>query len=101
MTTIDIQWKHIVQIWRTYIWMTIVVCAANLVVGGLIGVVVGVVGSIASISHEIVRYTAMTLGATIGLCSTLLPIKWLLGRDFGDFRLVLISNDGDKIQRSR
>lgn len=76
--------------WRN---LVAVVCSTLLgaIVGGIVSVAMGAVGASPG---EITLVTAL-LGFILGLAISIVPMKLILGKDYGEFRLVLVARAGD------
>ena len=59
------------------------------IVGGILGGILGAMGT----SITTVQYIVAPIGFVIGLAVCIIPLKLILGRDFGEFRLVLVKNE--------
>ncbi len=74
--------------WRNIIAI-IAAVVAGVILGGIIGFILGVLGA----SIQTVQFVTMPIGFVIGLAVSIVPIKLILGKDFGEFRLVLLQNE--------
>jgi hypothetical protein len=88
---LEVTWGHAVRVWWAYLWRNLLMIVAMLVLGAALGFVIGfVMGALGISSKTIVAVTAV-FGAILGLALSVVPIKLILGKDFGSFRLVLVS----------
>ena len=58
------------------------------VAGAGLGFVLGVVG----VAPDVIRRLSFVIGLALGLVVSIVPIRMVLGKDFGEFRLVLLAN---------
>ena len=62
---------------------------AGVILGWIIGFILGALGA----SLQTVQLVTAPIGFGIGLAISIVPIKLILGKDFGEFRLVLLQNE--------
>ena len=74
--------------WRNII-AVIAAVVAGAIVGGIIGFILGVLGA----PIQTVKFVTAPIGFGIGLAFSIVPIKLILGKDFGEFRLVLLQDE--------
>jgi hypothetical protein len=60
-----------------------------MIVGFIIGFILGLILGIIGIEPN--KSIMLILGIIIGLAISTIPMKMILGKDFGEFRLVLLS----------
>jgi hypothetical protein len=60
------------------------------IVGGALGIVMILAGYETQEIQAVARPTGAVLGAIIGIGMSIIPVKLVLGRNFGEFRLVLV-----------
>ena len=90
---LEVTWNRAIRVWWSYLWRNLLAILAAMLLGGLAGFFIGVVTGILGISTETTKLMATVVGAVIGLAISIVPIKLILGKDFGEFRLVLVKND--------
>ena len=61
----------------------------GMVVGAIIGFIMGALG----FEIRTIQLVTAPLGGVIGLLISIVPMKLILGMDFGEFRLVLLAKD--------
>jgi hypothetical protein len=64
-----------------------------MVVGGIIGFIIGFILRALGASMETIEIVTTPIGFIIGLLISIIPLKMILGMNFGEFRLVLVSNE--------
>jgi hypothetical protein len=90
---LEITWKRAVAVWWAYLWRNLIVIAIAMIIGGIIGGMLGYIMEMLGASVETIRSISIPLGAIIGLAISIIPVKMILGKDFGEFRLVLVKKD--------
>jgi hypothetical protein len=89
---LEVTWKRAVKVWWSYLWRNIIALIGAVIIGGVIGGIFGFILGMLGASEEIVQLVVAPIGFIIGIGISIVPIKMILGKDFGDFRLVLIEN---------
>ena len=84
-------WSRVVQVWWALTWRSAAAMFASLLVGTLLGAVAGVIFHAAGSSAQISRGFTQLLGAGLGLAVSIVPVKLIIGKNFGEFRLVLLA----------
>ena len=84
-------WDRTAQIWWAFFWRNVLILIPATLVGALLGGIVGVVLGIAGANPDTVRIATFPIGFLVGASSSIIPLKMILGKDFGEFRLVLVS----------
>ncbi len=62
-----------------------------MILGGIIGGVIGFVLGAAGVAPEIIQPVIVLVSFICGLAISIVPLKLILGKDFGEFRLVLLA----------
>ena len=57
-----------------------------------VGFIFGFILALLGVEQQIIQFVTGSLGFVIGFLLSVLPMRMILGKNFGDFRLVLISN---------
>lgn len=90
---LNVTWNRAIRVWWSLAWRNLIAILASMVLGAIVGFIVGMIlGSFGASVHTIQWVTA-PLGAILGLVISIIPIKMILGKDFGEFRLVLLGDD--------
>jgi hypothetical protein len=87
---LEVTWKRAAKVWWSYLWRNLIAIIVAMVIGGIIGAILGFVLGALGASIETIQIITMPIGAIIGLLISIVPIKMILGKDFGEFRLVLV-----------
>jgi len=90
---LDVTWNRAVFVWWAYLWRSVVAVVAGMVAAGIVGAVGGVVLGILGVSVRTIQEIMLPVGIAIGLIFSIIPIKMILGKDFGEFRLVLLGKE--------
>ena len=64
-----------------------------MVVGAVIGAIMGFVLGAAGASVRTIQVLVMPVGVVIALALSVVPMKLILGKSFGEFRLVLLKTE--------
>ncbi len=89
---VEISWRRTWRIWWAYAWRNLLMTLASMVAGGIVGFIVGFLLGLLGVEQQIIQYITGSLGFVIGFLLSVLPMRMILGKNFGDFRLVLIRN---------
>jgi hypothetical protein len=88
-------WKMAIRVWWSYLWRNLLMILASFILGAIVGALLCFVLSLLGVGQEVIKVVSMIAGACIGLCASVVPIKLLLGKDFGTFRLILVDKTGN------
>ena len=90
---LEVTWKRVFPIWLSYLWRNIIaiICATiiSFIVSYLIGSVMTYFGFKTSFINLVTRVTGFLIGITISI----IPLKMVIGKNFGNFRLTLVTNN--------
>ena len=90
---LKVTWKLALRVWWAFFWRLAItfaiVCAAICV----FALVVGYTGTWLGVPMSILVAIAKVVGWCLGLSLTIVPIRLILGKRFGHFRLLLVSTD--------
>jgi hypothetical protein len=93
---LEITWRRALRIWWSYLWRNLIAIIVAMLLGGIVGFVIGFILGSLGISVETIQLITAPIGAVIGLVISVFPLKMILGKDFGEFRLVLVKNETDR-----
>ena len=88
----EVTWGRAARVWWSYLWRNLFAIVAAMVIGGLIGAVLGFILGIAGVAQNKIVMLTLPIGMIVGLGISIVPIKMILGKNFGEFRLVLVKN---------
>ncbi len=89
---LEVTWKRAIKVWWSYLWRNFIAIIGASLIGGIFGGIVGFVGAALGASFETLQVIIMPIAVIIGLVVSIIPIKMILGKDFGEFRLVLVQD---------
>lgn len=87
---LEVTWKRAAKVWWSYLWRSIIAIIVAMVLGGIVGFIIGFVLGAMGVSTQTIQFITAPIGMIIGLLISVVPIKMILGKDFGEFRLVLL-----------
>ncbi|MCP4142875.1 MAG: hypothetical protein GY755_21745 [Chloroflexi bacterium] len=90
---LEITWKRTVKIWWSYLWRNLIAIVVASIIGGIIGGILGFIMGAMGVSLEIIQLVSAPIGGIIGLLISIFPMRLILGKDFGEFRLVLVKSE--------
>ncbi len=82
--------RRVIKIWWAYVWRYAVACAVSFVIAAVAGAVLGYSMGARGYSREVTKATAYAVGLFIGVATTIVPLKLIIGKQFKGFRLVLL-----------
>jgi hypothetical protein len=87
---LEVTWKRASKVWFAYLWRNLLAIIGaviiGVIIGGLFGFILGMLGA----SKETIQVVIAPIGFIIGLGISIIPLKLILGKYFGEFRLVLV-----------
>jgi hypothetical protein len=89
---LEVTWGRTAKVWWAFFWRNIVAIIAATVAGVILISIVGFILGALGVSLQTLQLVAAPIGIVIGLAITIVPLKLILGKDFGEFRLVLLQN---------
>lgn len=89
---LEVTWKRAMRIWWAFTWRNFIGLVFATVTGAITGALVGVSSSLFEIPNKDSTAEAMILGFLIGIFFSVLAMKMTIGKQYGNYRLVLISN---------
>ena len=87
---LEVTWKRAAKVWWSYLWRSIIAIIVAMVLGGIVGFIIGFVLGAMGVSTQTIQFITTPIGMVIGLLISIVPIRMILGKDFGEFRLVLL-----------
>jgi hypothetical protein len=88
---VEVTWGRVVRVWWAYAWRNVIAIIIAMIAGGIVGFILGFVMGAAGVSPRTIAYITGPIGAVMGVAFSVVPMKMILGKDFGQFRLVLVS----------
>jgi len=90
MEELEVTWGRVLKIWWSYVWRNLLAIIGAMVVGGLVGGIIGFVMGALGMSAEAIRMVVAPVSGAMGVAISIVPMKLILGKNFGEFRLVLL-----------
>ena len=90
---LEITWGRFIRVWWAHYWRCLIAMIICFIICSIIGFIIGFVMGMLGASIRMIQVVSFTIGLIIGLGVSLVPMRMILGKDFGEFRLVLISNE--------
>ena len=90
---LEVTWGRAARVWFAFLWRNLFAIVGGVILGGIIGFLVGFLAQLTGLEPEVGQRITMVLGVVIGLGVSVVPIRMILGKDFGEFRLVLLSSE--------
>jgi len=88
---LEVTWKRLLRIWWAWLWRSLLATAAAWVMSFFGGLWLGALTRWLALPVELATTLALALGFLLGLVMTVFPLWQIVGRNFGDFRLVLLA----------
>ncbi len=88
---LEVTWRRTVRVWWAYFWRNILFIICAMILSGVAGLIIGFIMGAMGASRDAITWTAVPIGGIIGLALSVIPMRLILGKDFGEFRLVLLS----------
>jgi len=89
---LEITWGRVFRIWLSFLWRNLLATFVAMIIGMVFGVVIGVVGTLLGIPTILIHVVVFPVSFAIGLGISIIPLRLILGKNFGEFRLVLLAN---------
>jgi hypothetical protein len=87
---LEVTMHRTLRIWWAYLWRNLVALVLAVLLAGMVGMMVGVILDALDLSVQTVNWVNGAIGLGIGLAATVVPLWLILGKNFGEFRLVLL-----------
>jgi hypothetical protein len=93
----NITWTATLRVWWSLLWRTSLIVSAGLLVATCI--VAFVLGFAGLPDEELTKFTAI-IAILCAILSSVLPVRLVLGKRMGRYRLILIANDANNYRGS-
>lgn len=97
----EVTWGRAALVWWAYMWRLALCGLASSLAGAVVGGLIGLVMGLLQAPKEMIAIVSLPLGVAIGLASSIIPMKLILGKEFDDFRLVLASKEKPSLAPER
>lgn len=93
---LEVTWTRAIKVWWSFLWRNILAVIGAVVIGAITGGILGFVLGMLGASLQTIQLLVTPIGFIIGIGISIIPLKLILGKDFGEFRLVLVENSDQK-----
>lgn len=93
MIELEITWQRVLRVWWSYLWRNILVMIVSMICGAIVGGIIGFILGSFGVSVTVIKIVCAPIGFVIGLVLSVIPMWLILGKDFGEFRLVLAAKN--------
>ena len=87
---LEVTWGRTIRVWWSLLWRNLVAILAAGVTGAIIGGVLGAIMGAMGVPVKTIQIVTLPIGFVLGLGISVVPLKMILGKDFGEFRLLLV-----------
>lgn len=94
---LNITWKRVMVIWWAFLWRGIIAFIAFHLIAFMLGFIVGFMEGLFKIELKELYYVVNLLCYLTGIILTFYPISAIIGKDFGEFRLVLLGKRNENL----
>ncbi len=94
---LEVTWSRTILVWWSLTWRNIIVALFAMILGFIFGFMVGFILGAMGVPIEIIKLIVTPIGFIIGLALSIFPIKMVLNKNYGEFRLVLLQNETSKV----
>jgi ABC-type glycerol-3-phosphate transport system permease component len=92
---LEITWGRVTRVWWAFLWRSLIASIIAMIIGGIFGGIVGYTIAATGGAITTINIIIMSIGGIIGLGVSIIPMKMILGKDFGEFRLALVPKSQD------
>ncbi|HJT23227.1 MAG TPA: hypothetical protein VJ873_01525 [bacterium] len=82
--------NQLLRIWWAFAWRNLLVSLATMMVMFVVGCVIGFIMGLMGANLTVIKIICGFLGFLFGIAVSILPVKLVVGKDFGDFRLAVL-----------
>ena len=84
------EFSQLLRIWWAFVWRNILVSIVAMLGGFCVGFVLGFIMGAVGVPLIIIKIVCGSMGFVLGVAFSFFPVKMVVGKDFGDFRLVVV-----------
>jgi ABC-type amino acid transport system permease subunit len=88
---LEATWERVVKVWWSYLWRNLLAVIVAMLFGAIFGGIMGFILGMMHVQKSVIVLVTAPIGFLFGLAVSIVPMKPILGKDFGEFRLVLLS----------
>lgn len=89
---LEATWQRTTKVWWAYLWRNLIAIVASIILGSLIGAALGFILGMLGVGSETIKIICTPIGFIVGLLISIIPMKMILNKNYGEFRLVLLKN---------
>lgn len=86
---LEVTWGRAIRVWWAFLWRNLIAILLAMLLGGVLGFIIDYIIAAAGGVITKIQIILGSIGSILGLGTSIVPIKMILGKDFGEFRLVL------------
>ena len=90
---LEITWNRAIRIWWSYLWRNLIAIVVAMIIVMILGFIIGFIMGAMGFPILTIQLVTAPLGFLLGLGISVVPMKMILGKDFGEFRLVLLAKE--------
>lgn len=88
---LEVTWGRSTRVWWALFWRCLVATIIVLIIASVFGFIVGfIISATGGTITSTINIILMSIGGIMGLVASFVPVKMILGKDFGEFRLALV-----------
>jgi hypothetical protein len=95
MIELEPSFGHVFRVWWSYTWRVLLTLIGSMVIGFVIGFVGSYSLGQAGFSQATIQVILAPFCFLIGIGLSMIPIYSILGKDFGSFRVIIVSKEAD------
>jgi hypothetical protein len=88
---LEITWSRVIRIWWSFFWRNLICIVVTMLIGMVFGFIVGFIMGAMGFPPRVIMFVTGPIGLVMGLAISVVPLKLILGEDYGEFRLVLLA----------
>jgi ABC-type amino acid transport system permease subunit len=89
---LEATYKRAIHVWWAFLWRSIIASILGSIIAAILGGIVGVIMGLMGFSPTAISVFSFILGFVIGLAISVVPVKLIIDKNYGEFELVLQSN---------
>ncbi len=87
---LEVTWGRAIKVWCAYAWRNFLAIVACVIAATILGFIVGLVMGAAGAAPSTIKVVTFPIGFIAGIAFSIIPMKLILGKDFGEFKLALV-----------
>jgi hypothetical protein len=87
---LEVTWGRAIKVWWAYAWRNFLAIIACLIAATILGFIAGLVMGAAGAAPSTIKVVTFPLGFITGVAFSIIPMKLILGKNFGEFKLALV-----------